>query len=166
MSSTSIFPVGAVIASGANLSGGDDWLPCDGRELPKLQYPELYDVLRDNYGGGPTTFRLPDYRGAFLRGTAHGQSADPDASRRTGAPGVRGGDRTGTIQEFATQAPGNAFQASVAHLPSTKWTTHGGTSTHFASETGAAARQLVNGGGDAETRPINVYVNHYIRTRV
>jgi len=43
----------------------DGWLPCDGRELPIPDYPELFRSL----GGDPEaaekdqTFRLPDFRG-------------------------------------------------------------------------------------------------------
>ena len=50
------------------------WLFCDGSEIHKNDYPELYEVLKNRFcteyhGGscGTSIGRLPDYRGLFLR---------------------------------------------------------------------------------------------------
>ena len=42
---------------------------CDGSELSREAYPELFEVIGTIYGegDGSTTFNIPDYRGAFLR---------------------------------------------------------------------------------------------------
>lgn len=41
-----------------------DWKACDGQELKKADYPELFKLLLNTYGGdGITTFKLPDLRG-------------------------------------------------------------------------------------------------------
>jgi microcystin-dependent protein len=40
-----------------------DWLPCDGRLLPFRGHEELYDLIRDRFGGNRTYFQLPDLRG-------------------------------------------------------------------------------------------------------
>jgi len=45
------------------------WMRCDGRELERDEYPELFLVLGTDYGGGglgSTTFRLPDLTGDFF----------------------------------------------------------------------------------------------------
>lgn len=74
-------PVGAVIAFAGPLGdpAGQDlhnagmlqacgWMPCDGRALACLQYPELFAVVGYAYGGADALFHIPDYRG----GPPHG----------------------------------------------------------------------------------------------
>jgi len=67
------------------------WLVCDGRELPSKQYSALYQVIQNGYGGqAPDTFKLPDFRGVFLRGLDLGRQLD-------------GGRRLGSYQEDSNQ---------------------------------------------------------------
>lgn len=44
-------------------------LACDGSEISRETYSELFKVFGETYGAGDgeTTFNLPDFRGAFLR---------------------------------------------------------------------------------------------------
>ena len=44
-------------------------LACDGSEISRATYNELFKVFGETYGAGDgeTTFNLPDFRGAFLR---------------------------------------------------------------------------------------------------
>lgn len=44
-------------------------LACDGSEISRSTYSELFEVFGETYGAGDgeTTFNLPDFRGAFLR---------------------------------------------------------------------------------------------------
>jgi len=38
------------------------WLLCDGKILKKKDYPILFELFKDQYGGnGVTTFKLPSY---------------------------------------------------------------------------------------------------------
>ncbi len=69
-----------------------DWIPCDGRELPVSEYPELYAVLGDLYGGSSGKFNVPDYRGTFIRGVDSGSGVDPDVEKRKAA---KNGEPTG-----------------------------------------------------------------------
>lgn len=58
LSSSQIFPVGhinAFASSPEQLPAG--WLPCDGREVDRTQYPHLYEALRESHGG-----KVPDMR--------------------------------------------------------------------------------------------------------
>lgn len=58
-------PVGYILKSmGLNNSA---LLLCDGRAMDKNKYKELFDVIGSNYGSGPTTFNLPDFRGKVLK---------------------------------------------------------------------------------------------------
>lgn len=54
------------------------WLICDGRELSTDQYSALYQAIQNTYGGqAPKTFKLPDFRGVFLRGLDLEKQLDP-----------------------------------------------------------------------------------------
>ena len=55
----------------------DGWLKCDGQSLDTTQYAALYNIIKSNYGMDGTKFRVPDYRGFFLRayGTATNNKA-------------------------------------------------------------------------------------------
>ena len=41
------------------------WMACDGAMLPQVQFPALYAVIGNSYGGSPAgcTFAVPDFRG-------------------------------------------------------------------------------------------------------
>jgi microcystin-dependent protein len=45
-----------------------DWMPCDGRLLPFRGHEELYDLIRDQFGGNRANFQLPDLRGRVAAG--------------------------------------------------------------------------------------------------
>lgn len=60
-------PVGTVIAfPGGKMPNG--YIPCDGSWVQIDHYPELYAAIGDQYGKREKEFKLPDYRGQFLRG--------------------------------------------------------------------------------------------------
>ncbi|EIJ43558.1 phage tail collar family protein [Beggiatoa alba B18LD] len=69
-------PAGTIMSYAGNINAEQQqtlqqlgWLLCDGRELPRQQYPQLFAAISTLYGA-PTeqTFLLPDFRGVFLRG--------------------------------------------------------------------------------------------------
>jgi hypothetical protein len=100
-------PAGAVIAFAGEVGAAGvaytsalerwGWLVCDGRPLPICGYPELFAALGFRYArAGEATalpedpaaakaaqFRLPDYRGMFLRGVDGGAGVDPDLDARS-----------------------------------------------------------------------------------
>jgi hypothetical protein len=73
----------------------------DGRELLQVTYPTLYALIGNRFNTGSTTanyFRIPDFRGAFIRGANLGSTTDPDPSIRT-LPGTPTADSgPGTVQ--------------------------------------------------------------------
>ncbi|MBS1665478.1 MAG: tail fiber protein [Bacteroidetes bacterium] len=102
---------------------GWGWMVCDGRQLYCCAYPQLFRVIGflysksgDQYAPGysgklppDATFRIPDYRGYFLRavnGTAlniQGTAPnDPDAGSRTLKNGMTNAG-VGSIQQDALQ---------------------------------------------------------------
>ena len=53
------------------------WLLCDGRRVAVKEYPDLYRAIGTTYGGkAGQNFRLPDFRGVFLRGLDLGRKLD------------------------------------------------------------------------------------------
>ena len=96
-------PAGTIVAFGGS-TVPDGWLLCDGSEVSRTVYPNLYNAITANWGAGngTTTFHLPDLRGRFLRGTDHGAGIDPDAASRTAQSTLgNSGDNVGSVQDDA-----------------------------------------------------------------
>ncbi|MCH2209086.1 MAG: phage tail protein [Lentisphaerales bacterium] len=92
------FPVGMTAAFPSDTIP-EGFLECDGRYLDRTTYSELFSVIGVMYGSSSgTNFRLPDYRGQFLRGWSHGASTDPDRNARTNRGDGTTGDQVGTKQ--------------------------------------------------------------------
>ena len=59
--------VGTIIAFAGNYAPGTDWALCQGQTLNITDYPDLFGVIGNTYGGdGITTFCLPDFRSRKL----------------------------------------------------------------------------------------------------
>jgi microcystin-dependent protein len=61
-------PVGSIMAFTVGNSP-DGWLLCNGVSYGKSQYAALFTVIGITFGGNDTSFNVPNYQGAFLRGT-------------------------------------------------------------------------------------------------
>jgi microcystin-dependent protein len=97
--------VGGITAFGGS-TAPSGWLLCDGSEVSRTQYAELFAVVGTNWGAGngTNTFNLPDLRGQFLRGADNGAGIDPDAeSRFLFYSGGNEGDQVGSFQGHAFQ---------------------------------------------------------------
>lgn len=57
-----LLPIGMVTPF-AGSTAPDGWLLCDGSALNQNEYPDLYAVIGNSYGGSGNTFNLPDLRG-------------------------------------------------------------------------------------------------------
>ena len=69
---TSGLPVGVVTPyAGEKIPTG--WLVCDGREVSRTQYADLFACVGDKHGAGDgsTTFNLPDMRGRVVAGLSN-----------------------------------------------------------------------------------------------
>lgn len=109
-------PIGCVLCF-ATQKYPDDFLPCDGRELSKSVYRELYTVIGDTWGETTSTFFLPDLRGQFVRGWDDGNGVDPES----GADSVRkfGSEQADTFQGHAHDLSINGVMSeSELHLKS------------------------------------------------
>ena len=70
----------------------DNWLLCDGQEISRADYPDLFKVIGINFGegNGTTTFNVPDYRGKFLRGLGGDAEKDMYTTQAEGLPNATG----------------------------------------------------------------------------
>lgn len=163
------------------------WIACDGSSVSRETYSDLFYFLTNGnetlpcFGFETTTnFNLPDLRGKFLRGVDNGAGNDPDATTtsRT-AQGTSGstGDSIGSIQPYATQNDfgiGNTYSTSHTHTIEEGLNITSG--SDFPNGTPDSAALTTTGyttgsSGDHshtfsynnETRPVNVYLNYFIR---
>lgn len=77
------------------------WLPCDGREVSRTTYSNLYNVVGTAYGAGngSTTFNLPDLRGRFPLGLADSTGLGVPGHATDRNRGDTGGTETHVITE-------------------------------------------------------------------
>ncbi len=98
-------PVGTVVPfAGPESMIPDGWLKCDGSLLNTADYPQLFNVIGYSWGGSNGQFRLPDLRGAFLRGVDDGSGKDPDADSRYALNGGNTGNTVGSYQDGEIQS--------------------------------------------------------------
>lgn len=140
------------------------WELCDGRYLDKekKEYKPLFDVIGTIHGGDANpNFKLPDYRGLFLRGVDNSAGRDPEADKRT-APGDppnpgNTGNAVGSIQD-------EQLKHHIHTLPREVWSFMGnGSNQHPDNPNGGAGVVATNEAGGSETRPKNAYVNYIIK---
>jgi len=149
------------------------WMCCDGAPLDIHEYAPLYGVIGNAFGADSNagTFYLPDLRGRFIRGVSGmpGVARDPDvADRSASAAGGNTGNQVGSLQADAFQGHEHDYlgageaakyatgEGSVVALNVQKRATDGDVRK---SEDDGAPRI------SAETRPVNLYLNHIIRFR-
>jgi microcystin-dependent protein len=148
------------------------WMFCDGRELERIRFPELFAVLGYLYGGSDNTFKIPDYRGYFLRGVDGKAGNDPDAAQRKIPDGGKGGAPTGvgSNQDFALQKHEHVYKSAPAPAtPSNSGTAAGAPPGQPTLTEQGPTDQLIPTGkvkvSEKETRPKNIYVNYIIKFR-
>ena len=55
----------------------EGYLLCNGQEVSRATYKDLFDVIGTTYGSSSgTTFKVPDLRGEFIRGFDNGRGVD------------------------------------------------------------------------------------------
>jgi len=58
-------PIGSIVMWGTATPPNDNWVFCDGTDLQKSMYPELFDILKYTYGGSGNFFKVPNMQGKF-----------------------------------------------------------------------------------------------------
>lgn len=134
----------------------DGWIKCNGATVSRTTYAALYAKIGTTYGpgNGSTTFNVPDYRGAFLRGLDEGRGLDAGRAigtyqdsqnlshnhggltgvdnanhTHTGTTGAPSANHTHTVPVVTGTVGGVAGIAGTAYLPSGVLSTSINTST-------------------------------------
>ena len=166
-----LFPAGVIVPFAGeveNIPSG--WMLCDGSQISRTQYANLYDAIGVCWGtgNGSITFNLPDLRGMFLRGVSGDSGNDADANSRIVLNNYGGntGNQVGSYQGDAirniTGVAGStintgyngAFYANGGNYSS-------GHDYYSAQYAAFDASRVVPVGSD--NRPKNVYVNYIIK---
>jgi len=111
-------PIGAIVCY-AGITAPDGYLFCDGSEIERAKFSDLFDVIGVTYNGaaalvGVNTFKLPDLRGRFALGRDNMDNAGSVPT--TAGPYVdAGGGTAGRVPDVqATILGGAAGQSSIA----------------------------------------------------
>jgi hypothetical protein len=130
-------------------------LPCEGGTPSRTTYARLYALIGTTFGegDGSTTFGLPELRGEFLRGWAHGSDNDPDRTTRTDRGDGTTGDHVGTKQEdrFKLHSHASGFVATGV-----------GTGGNYGADDGSPGNDTSSVGGN-QTNPRNIAVLYCIK---
>lgn len=91
VASDSLHSIGDIKAS-VRSSNHDNWFLCNGQEVNRNTYADLFAIIGTNFGAGNgvTTFNLPDYRGKFLRGLGGNSAANIYTTQAEGLPNITG----------------------------------------------------------------------------
>jgi hypothetical protein len=152
-----VTPTGTIImAATADVPTG--FLECDGASLSRETYAGLFAVIGTTYGAADgSTFKVPDYRGRFLRGWAHGVAIDPDKATRTDRGDGTGGDVVGSKQT-------DQFKGHSHTRPSHRYPRTDDVFDHsFYRALGNSYNASNNVSGGNETRPTNINVMYCIK---
>jgi hypothetical protein len=149
------------------------WLECDGAEISRSTYATLFGVISDDYGNGDgsTTFNVPDLRGTFIRGYAHGSANDADKAARTDRGDGTTGDSVGTKQADAIRNISGSITGQYGLHPlfssRSGAFTLGSTSGLMNGEGGTGKSIIFNASGSVPTgsdnRPLNVQMMYIIK---
>lgn len=145
-----LVPVGGVISwpSGTAPAG---WLECNGQIFNQQDNPKLFQVLGKN--------SVPDYRGLFLRGWAHGSSVyDPDSSRTIGSV------QQDAMKEHSHIAGAETILNSNVPVATNRNTPGGAEGRQTRNRTGGVNTLWNSPNVSTENRPKNIAVMYIIKT--
>ena len=137
----------------------DGWLLCDGSEVSKTTYPNLYKAIRDLWGvpNSSSNFKLPNLVGRVPVGY---NSADTDTAETFGQVGAIGGARgawyhTHTIPSSGAHGHTNKYMADISGTQGNKDLPYGsgnktqtsmivssGAHTHTPNSSGSTGNQI------------------------
>ena len=130
------------------------WLFCDGRELSRTDYPELFEAIGTTYGegNGTTTFNIPDRRGYFGRCLDAGAGVDYQSDREIGS---KQGDAIRNITgSFETRTPAGEHPPTGSFYISST-----GGWLNSASSPGGGGEISIDASKQVPTAPENVVKN-------
>ena len=114
------------------------WLLCDGSEVSKTDYPELYGAIRDLWGtpSSSSNFKLPNLTGRVPVGY---NASDTDTTETFGKVGATGGARGAWYHTHSIGSSGAHYHASTGRTGGS-----GSGANIFESYNGATSTRAVN----------------------
>jgi microcystin-dependent protein len=150
-----VIPVGSILMF-PSLTIPNGWFECNGNELSRSDYGDLYDVIGYVYGSGSgSNFRLPDLRGVFVRGLDHGKGINTGRSL-----GSFEDDLIKTHQHISTGTLPLVYNGGTTIQ---RWETSGLPSSWAGTVNSDDLLQGNNIGGGGETRPKNYALVYCIK---
>lgn len=149
-----------------------NWLLCDGREVDREAYSDLYEAIGVTFGAGNeiTTFNLPDCRGVFLRGVDGSRGFDEDrvlgtyqddqVGKHLHLVGYTGSTNT-DLTNALTLCGNESGQWYGSRMSGTSAAANGGRSSGVYTVGEEDAIKLIEG----ETRVKNLAVNYFIKAK-
>jgi len=137
----------------------DGWLECNGAEISRTTYENLFNKIGEIYGigDGSTTFNIPDLRGEFIRGFDSGRGID--ASRSLGSNQDQDWK---SFNMWNNYGPSNSYSHTPVYMQ--KYTSNPGNvlnlfGGHWASPSGRMGLYWDN----SEIRPRNIAMKYVIK---
>ena len=139
----------------------DGYLICDGSEVSRTDYADLYAALGTVWGegDGTTTFNIPDLRGEFLRGFDADRGVDADrqfASVQADMFKQHGHTSYYSSHYTGYGTGGNSWASNFASEPGHPTNANKRTNIEFISDS-------LDASAGTETRPRNVAVTYAIK---
>lgn len=149
----------------------DNWLLCNGQEVSRADYPDLFKVIGISFGtgNGTTTFNVPDYRGKFIRGLGGDSAANIYATQAESLPKIEGtiNIAKGSMKNTGILNKSGVFNSSVSD---STVSTYNGYDDQVLSTTKASgivfkASDSSNIYSGAHVTPINQALNFFIKAK-
>jgi len=146
-------------------------LLADGSQVSRATYAELFAAIGTTWGAGngTTSFNLPDFRDKFLRGasatrpsgtTENYATARPTTAFTTDSLGAHNHTEGRSEDGMMTSRYGT-FDTGVSSSHRAEVVGFTSTIGHLTSTAGAHSH-TITGGGDSETRPVNVAIQYCV----
>lgn len=151
---------GTVVAHAANITSLAGYLLCDGSAVSRTTYPALFNSIGTTYGAGngTSTFNLPDFRGAFLRGFGGAKNGAIGTLQQCAAPNITGvlGGLKGVVKQVSGAFNAAQYQAEGVY--------GSGTGGYYTVDFFASRSSTVYGRNSAtEIRPDNYAIMFFIK---
>lgn len=138
----------------------NEWILCNGQELDRSLYSELFGLIGTRFGSGngTTSFNVPDYRGKFIRGLGGDSAADMGTTQAEGLPNI-------TATADVTQGASRSYNATGAF-----YQTNNGNGGNWDTAASCklnldASRSSKIYGASNHVTPINQALNFFIKAK-
>jgi len=146
------------------MANHDNWLLCNGQEVSRTDYSELFELIGTRFGAGDgiNTFNIPNYCGKFLRGLGGNSAPDIYTTQEEGLPNIvaTGGSYMEGLS--GTDASAGAISRTPGSGTGYRLDTGGGA---YFNETFDASQSNAIYGASNHVTPINQAVNWFIKAK-